>query len=125
MYSHYNPNPQGNRVGDCVVRAVSKALGMSWEDTYIELTIQGYIMGDLLSSNSVWGAYLKNCGFMRDVVSHDCPDCYTVADFAEENSNGIYVIGTGSHAVCIIDGTISDAWDSSHEQPIYFYYQGE
>jgi hypothetical protein len=125
MYSHYNPNPKGNRVGDCVVRAVSKALNMSWEDAYIELTIQGYIMGDLLSSNSVWGAFLKGKGFSKDIVSEDCPDCYTLEDFAEEHSEGIYVIGTGSHAVCINNGTIYDAWDSSHEQPIYFYYKGE
>jgi hypothetical protein len=123
MYSHYNPNPKGNRVGDCVVRAISKALNMSWEDTYIELTIQGYMMGDLLSSNGVWGAYIKGKGFMRGVVSGDCPDCYTIEDFATENPDGVFVIGTGTHAVCVKDGVIYDAWDSSNEQPIYFYFK--
>jgi hypothetical protein len=126
MYSHYNPNPiKNNRVGDCVVRAISKALDMSWEDVYIELTIQGYMMGDLLSSNSVWGAYLKSKGFNRDIVSADCPDCYTIEDFANERPDGVFVIGTGTHAVCIENGVIFDAWDSSNEQPIYFYYKGE
>ena len=99
MYSHYNPNPRGNRVGDCVVRAISKALDMSWEDTYIDLTIQGYIMGDLLSSNGVWGAYLKAKGFARNVIPENCPDCYTIEDFANEHREGVYVIGTGTHAV--------------------------
>ena len=34
MYSYYNPNPIKNkRVGDCVVRALSKATGKSWEET--------------------------------------------------------------------------------------------
>ena len=122
MYSYYNPNPiKNNRVGDCVVRAISKALDMSWEDVYIELTVQGYMMGDLLSSNAVWGAYLKGKGFIRDIVSFDCPDCYTLSDFANENKKGIFVVGTGSHAVCIKDGVIFDAWNSSNEQPIYFY----
>jgi hypothetical protein len=107
------------------VRAVSKALGKTWENAYIELTIQGYIMGDLLSSNSVWGTFLKGKGFMRYVVPADCPDCYTVEDFAAEHNEGVYVIGTGTHAVCIVDGIIYDAWDSSKEQPIYFYYKGE
>lgn len=125
MYSHYNPNPQGNRVGDCVVRAISKALNNSWEDTYIDLTIQGYIMGDLLSSNGVWGAYLKAKGFVRDMIPIDCPDCYSVEDFAEENPEGVFVIGTGTHAICVEDGVIYDAWDSSKEQPIYFYRKGE
>ena len=72
MYSYFNPNPIKNkRVGDCVIRAISKALNQSWEDTYIDLTIQGYLMGDLLSSNAVWGAYLKSKGFERDIISND------------------------------------------------------
>ena len=70
MYNYYNPNPKGNKVGDCVIRAISKALDMSWEDVYIELTIQGYLMGDLLSSNGVWDAYLKRKGFDVDVTSN-------------------------------------------------------
>ena len=125
MYSYYNPNPKANRVGDCVIRAISKALNQSWEDTYIDLTIQGYIMGDLLSSNGVWGAYLKGKGFVRDVVPVDCPDCYTIEDFCKEYPQGIFVIGTGSHAVAVIDGNVFDTWDSRNEQPIYFYKKGE
>lgn len=125
MYSYFNCNPKGNRVGDCVIRAISKALNQPWEDTYIELTIQGYIMGDLLSSNSVWGAYLKSKGFDRDIISTDCPDCYTINDFCEEYPEGIFVIGTGTHAVCVIDGTIFDTWNSGDETPIYFYKKGE
>ena len=35
MYSYFNPNPHSKRVGDCVVRALSKATDKSWEDTYI------------------------------------------------------------------------------------------
>lgn len=125
MYSHYNPNPHGKRVGDCVVRAISKALNQSWEDTYLDLTIQGYIMGDLLSSNSVWKAYLKDKGFKMDVLSEDCPECYTIEDFCDEHPQGVYVIGTGSHAVCVIDGVYYDSWQSGDETPIYFYYKGE
>ena len=125
MYSYFNCNPKGNRVGDCVIRAISKALNQSWEDTYIDLTIQGYLMGDLLSSNAVWGAYLKNKGFTRDIVSNDCPECYTINDFCEEYPQGVYIIGTGSHAVCVIDGTIYDTWQSGDETPIYYYHKGE
>ena len=125
MYSYFNCNPKGNRVGDCVIRAISKALNMSWEDVYIDLTIQGYIMGDLLSSNAVWNAYLKSKGFKRDIVSNDCPECYTINDFCEEYPQGVYIIGTGSHAVCVIDGTIYDTWQSGDETPIYFYKKGE
>lgn len=126
MYSYFNPNPiKNNRVGDCVIRAISKALNQSWEEIYIELCILGYIMGDWGSSNAVWNAYLKSKGFMREIVSNDCPDCYTINDFANEHHNGTYIIGTGTHAVTIVDGVIYDAWNSENEQPIYFYYKGE
>lgn len=121
MYSYYNPNPEGKLVGDCVVRAISKALHQDWTQTYIDLTIQGYAMGDLLSSNTVWGAYLKSKGFEREIVSNDCPDCYTIEDFCNEYPNGVFVVGTGSHAIAVIDGTIFDAWDSSNETPLYFW----
>ena len=125
MYSYYNANPYKFRVGDCVIRAISKALNQPWEDTYIDLTIQGYLMKDLLSSNAVWGAYLKSKGFDRDIISADCPDCYTINDFCEQYPQGVFVIGTGTHAVAVIDGIIFDTWNSGDETPIYYYHKGE
>lgn len=125
MFRQYNNSPNGNRVGDCVIRAISTALGQSWEETYIELCLQGYLMSDLPSSNAVWNTYLKNKGYAREFVRNDCPDCYTIADFAEEHPTGTYIIGTGTHATVIIDGDIFDTWDCSAEQPIYFYLKQE
>lgn len=125
MFKYFNPNPKGLRVGDCVIRAISKALNQSWQETYIELCLLGYIMGDLPSSNKVWDNYLKAQGFKRDIVSNDCPECYTIEDFCNEHPQGTFVIGTGTHAVAVIDGVYCDAWDSGTEQPIYFYYKGD
>lgn len=31
MFIYYNPNRLGKRVGDCAVRAVSKALNVDWD----------------------------------------------------------------------------------------------
>lgn len=33
----FNNNPVGRRVGDCAVRAISKALDTDWESAYISL----------------------------------------------------------------------------------------
>lgn len=121
MWQSFNPNPRGKRVGDCVIRALSAATGKGWEETYIELCLLGYIMGDWGSSNAVWNAYLVSQGFTRDIVSADCPECYTIQDFCNEYPRGTYVIGTGSHAVAVVDGVLLDSWDSSDETPIYFY----
>ena len=39
MWIEYNPNPLGLRVGDCVIRAISKALDMPWEKTDLKLFV--------------------------------------------------------------------------------------
>ena len=46
MYIEFNNNPCGRRVGDCAVRAVSKALDVSWETAYIMLAMNGLQMCD-------------------------------------------------------------------------------
>ena len=38
-YKYYNPNPMARSVGDCTVRAISKATGQDWEETYIGLCL--------------------------------------------------------------------------------------
>ena len=123
MWIEFNNNPVGRKVGDCVVRAVSKALDMGWEAAYIALTINGLQMGDLPSSNSVWGSLLRQHGYKRMNLPSDCPSCLTVSDFAEEHPEGTFVIGTGNHAVCIIDSNWYDAWDSGAEVVQYAWYK--
>ena len=81
MFSYYNPNPKNKRVGDCTVRAISKALGQEWEVTYAGLLAEGFRLCDMPSANHVWGAYLRKKGFRRDILPDECPDCYTVHDF--------------------------------------------
>ena len=124
MWKYHNENPINNRVGDCVVRALSTALNQEWEKTYAELCIQGLMFCDLPSSNAVWGAFLRSKGFKRGIISDSCPDCYTIEDFCKEYPQGVYVIGTGSHAVTAIDGNVYDSRDSTQETPLYYYYIG-
>ena len=120
MWIEYNPNPLGKRVGDCVVRAISKALNKPWQETYTDLCVQGFMLGDLPSSNTVWSVYLKHKGFKRHTVD-DCPDCYSIEDFCQEHPQGVFVIGTGSHTVCVCDGCYYDAWQSGDETPLYYF----
>jgi hypothetical protein len=125
MFKYYNPHPSQRRIGDCVIRAISKVLDLEWNDTYTALCLQGYVMSDLPSSNQIWGAFLRKQGFIRQVIPNECPDCYTVEDFCKDHPTGIYVLGTGSHAVAVVDGFYYDAWESGREQPIYYYKKGE
>ena len=120
-YIFFNPNPAGKFVGDCVIRAISKATGQSWEKSYIGVVEKGLNMRDMPSANRVWAAYLKNLGFNKYIIPNTCPECYSIRDFAYENPNGVFILGTGTHVVCVCDGNYYDTWDSGDETPIYFF----
>lgn len=121
-YIKYNPNPEGRSVGDCAVRAIAKALDTSWEDAFITLSISAFSMGDMPSSDSVWGATLRQNGFVRETIPDSCPECYTAEEFADDHPRGTYVLGFGGHVATIRDGNLYDSWDSSKEIP-QFYWQ--
>lgn len=125
MWVEWNPNPVGRKVGDCSVRAVAKALNIPWEDAYLMIVINGFSMGDMPSSNSVWGAVLRQNGFYRMNLPDNCPDCYTVEDFCKDYPIGTYVLGFGNHVATVIDGTLFDSWNSSREIPQYVWYRKE
>ena len=120
-YEYFNNNPSDKKVGDCVVRAVSLAMNESWDKTYIALSLLGFLMKDVFSSNAVWGAYLMQNGFDRYAIPNTCPECYTIADFAMDHPKGVYVLATGTHVVTVIDGSYMDSWDSGSEIPQYFF----
>lgn len=121
MYKYYNPNPGNKNTGDCTVRAITKALDRTWENVYTALCAKGYEMKEMPDSNAVWGAYLIDCGFRRHILPETCPFCYSISQFAEDHPNGTYIVGTGTHVVCVCDGDIYDSWDSSDKYPVYYF----
>lgn len=121
----YNPNPVNRNVGDCAVRAISVALGVDWETAFAMVAKNAFQMGDMPSSNAVWGSVLRQNGFKRAIIPNNCPDCYTAEQFAEDHPNGVFVLGFGNHTACVKDGMIMDSWDSSREIPQYFWWKGE
>ena len=124
-FVYYNPNPSGKNAGDCTVRAIAKATGMSWQEAYLALAIQGYLDGDMPSANAVTTAHLKKNGFRRRTIPDECPDYYTITDFCKDHPKGTYIIGTGSHLTTVIDGDLWDSWDSSNECPVYYFEKME
>jgi hypothetical protein len=126
MWKYYNPNPRGNNyAGDCVIRAISRATGKEWGLVFAGLSLNGYFSGDWGNSNGVWDSYLRKLGYKRYILPNTCPYCYTVDDFSKDYSAGVYILGTGTHAVAVVDGDYYDSWDSGNEVPIYFYTMEE
>lgn len=119
-----NINPNGLRVGDCTVRAIAEALGQSWEQTYIDLALQGLLMKDMPSSNHVWGEYLRSKGFRSHLVPEGKYSPITVEEFAAWHPMGTCILAISGHVVCVKDGDWLDSWDSGREIPIYFWMKG-
>lgn len=123
MWRRFNNNPTGRNVGDCAVRAVSAALGVDWEESFDLITEAAREMGDMPSSDSVWGAVLRMHGFYRKAIPNYCHDCYTAEDFAQDHPHGVYVLGFGGHVATIRDGILLDSWNSSDLSPQFYWYR--
>lgn len=121
MWIRCNPNPLGKQTSDCVIRAIAIATEQSWKRTYRELCELGEIEAEMPNTNSLWGLYLKQKGAEQFLLPENCPQCMSVRAFCERFPEGVYVIGTGTHAVACIDGDYLDSFDSGSETPAYFW----
>lgn len=121
MWVKANPNPGKRIVPDCVVRAVSIALNLPWLVVYDEICAAGRRNYSMPSSDEIWGLYLYQKGFEPFLLPHNCPRCITIREFCHIFPVGTYIIGTGSHAVAVIDGDYYDTWDSGDEVPSFFW----
>lgn len=121
MWIYSNPNPCRAEEPDCVVRAIANATDQDWDTVHWDLCRLAHERCTMPSVNWLWDLYLKRYGFEKFLLPETCPSCVTVREFARRYPKGTYVIGTGSHAVCVRDGNWMDLFDSGDETPIYFY----
>lgn len=118
-YVSYNANPLRNQVGDCVVRAIARAEGKSWDEVYAGVCLEGAYLGDMPTANTVWGSYLRRLGYKRTAV--DCGDKmdYSVVDYCGDHPTGVYILALPSHVVAVCDGRYFDTWDCGNECVLY------
>jgi hypothetical protein len=124
-WEYFNPNPVAAREEDCAVRAVSAALGISWDKAFDMIAHNAKQMGAMMHRDAAWGSVLRQHGFRKKIIPNVCPDCFTAEDFCQANPRGIFVLGFGNHTACVIDGVLLDTWQSSDEIPIYVWYKKE
>lgn len=121
----FNPNPSNQRVGDCTIRALCKALDKEWETAYIETACEGLKLHDMPSANHVWGSLLRKYGYEQRAMPSLCPDCTTVNKFTLEHPKGKYVLSCESHVVTAENGDFFDTWNSGEEVVLYYWQKGE
>lgn len=87
MYKYYNANSQGNFVNDCVIRAVSVAENMSWEDTYDDLSRiakkNGILLDDVDFVDPLLDYRYDRIPFFKNMY---------IGDFIASHPIGIYLI---------------------------------
>lgn len=120
-----NPNPKRKSVGDCVIRAICVATDKEWDEVFLKLMLKAFDMKDMPMANNVWGSYLTDLGFTREIIPNTCPECFTVKDFLVNYPQGTFVLGTGTHAIAVKDGQYYDTWDSGDEVPLYYFKKEE
>ena len=120
-YKYLNVNPKHQNTGDCVIRGISVLMNQSWAWTYFMICLQGFLMYEMPSTNSVWSTYLSNCGYTRTSLPDTCPDCYTVKDFCRDFPIGKYLLALDGHVVAVIDGDYYDTGDSGNEVPLFYW----
>lgn len=117
MWKFCNPNPCHVLVGDCVIRACTISLDSEWRKVHSDLSFLSRARCNMPSANVVWGEYLESRGLIYRVPGFP----QTIQQFCREHPTGCYTIGTGGHAVTVIDGDWYDVWDSGDERVLYYF----
>lgn len=110
----YNANPFGVKTGDCVIRAISTALNMSWARTYKEMLDVTLETGYAISCKDNYTEYLKRKGFERQKMPKKVNGRrYKLYEFIMEiaKPEGVYVVSIYDHLTVVDKQDIYDLWD--------------
>lgn len=111
MYRYYNANPEDEKIGDCVVRAISTALDKDYYEILYQLfNISNYFNCDMIVKDCydilLTKGYnlLKYGGLSRRVEQ-------VAEDFNDKN----VIMRIHGHLTCSKKGIVYDTWNTSNE----------
>lgn len=115
-FTKVNVNPSGRKASDCVIRAIMSATGKTWREVYDGLCNIGRELHDLPNTKRVYESYLENLGWTKQKMPKFADGTrYTVAEFADANSAGVYVISVAKHMTILKHGELLDTWNCSYK----------
>lgn len=124
-HKYFNPNPKVKydkvtgkpkvwHTGDCVIRAISCATGMSWQKTYEYMCSIGAKLCCMPNDRKAIDTAMKELGFVK--VSYSRGETRDlVRDFARTHENVIAILNLSGHVVCCKDGNYYDTWDCGYK----------
>lgn len=126
-YCYYQPNDKDlkDEFGDCTIRALSKALGVTWLEAYdltVPLCREYQVSGVFACPSYIERNIISRLGFTYTGVSNKKGTKRpTVDSFAKEHPAGEYILNVANHEVACVDGKYYDTWDCG-EKSLYGYY---
>lgn len=124
---YFQPNAKDikDKVGDCQVRALSKALNISWLEAF-DLTIP---ICRELQTYTIFACDLKKTKAAMDTLGFDYTGISnkkgskrpTVEQFAKAHPKGTFILSVANHVVACVDGKYYDTWDCGYKC-LYGYY---
>ena len=107
MYKFYNANPKGLFTDDCVLRSISVAEGITWQECQEKIS--------RLSNKEAM--ILNDVSFVEDYLDskykRKCYKNITIGQFAKRCPKGHFVATMDGHITAIIDNVIVDTFDCS------------
>lgn len=117
-------NPKNWYINDSSVRAISKALDVSWEDAYNLLSDAGRKIYNVPTSKQALNEILIENGY--EFVTLGKPQRGSsrpsVSNFIESHKSDIIVMNLADYFVTAIDGDIYDVSDKCLKSSVYSYW---
>lgn len=117
MYQNFNANPEGKVINDCLIRAMAKALPLTYQQAKTLLEETGAKIGAAYNSSVTLEFVVKDLGLQicpvatRKTFGKAALD--TLYGYFERDTT--YIFLANNHAAAVIDGVIYDTWDSSRK----------
>ena len=125
IFKYENLNPHKRITGDCVVRAIAKAIEPEikklhlsrgkvdpWKYVLIKMADYSAQTGYMISDTKCYKRFLPNNGFVKhDQPRHADGTKLTLREFIETHPKGTYLVNMANHLTVVIDGVNYDIWD--------------
>lgn len=127
-FQYYQPNKKDlkNQYGDCTIRALSKALGVTWLEAFdkmIPLCREYQVSNVFGAPSSIERQIVERLGFTYHGISNKRGSKRpTVDSFAKDHPEGTFILNVANHEVACVDGKYYDTWDSGYKS-LYGYYE--
>ncbi len=123
-FTYYQPNTKDlkDEFGDCVIRALTKVTGKTWEQVFDDLVPIAREMQCMPNGKPCYKEYLKRIGYTYVGVSNKAGTKRpTVSSFSVGHKKGAFIARVAHHIVAIVDGRFYDTWDSGPKS-LYGYW---